>query len=101
MTARIFDADVQAYREAQLELLKPLRYESLASMPVSKRIETPPSFKGLEFRVERRAGESGGVRIEVRSCTRHLLVFLSCAGSGFEKLPDGTLVEDQEVVIDD
>ena len=101
MTARIFDEAVQAYREAQLELLKPLGYEVLAKMPRTKRINAPSEFDGLEFRIERRAGDSGGVRIEVRACSRHLLIFLSCSSSGFEMLSDGSIVKEVGIPLDD
>lgn len=101
MTSRIFDDDVRAFREARLAALRKESYADLSASPRTSRLAAPSEFDGLEFRVERRPGELGGVRVEVRSCTRHFLLFLSSSSSGFEILPDGSIVEDEDPGIDD
>ena len=92
MAHRLFGPEVAAFQEAQLARLRQLSYNELVALPTRKRIPAPEGIRGIEFWLERRAGDAGGVRIESRACRRHLLIFVSCRCPGFEMLPDGSLV---------
>jgi hypothetical protein len=91
MAHRLYSPEVKAFQEAQLARLKTLSYSELRALPRSTRVPSPEGVRGIEFWVERREGDGGGVRIEARACRRHLLIFMSCNCPGFEMLPDGSL----------
>lgn len=95
MALRLNHPGLRELRLAELSALRSKPFSALASLPRSQRLSSPKQYKGIELRLERREGEQGGVRIEVRTCSRHLLVFVACLGDGFEMLPDGRIVEDE------
>ncbi len=92
MAHRLNSPDVEAFQGAELSRLRAIDYSQLAALPRSQRTPTPAEIRGVEFWIERRPGEHGGVRIEIRACKRFLLIFVSCASPGFEMLPDGSIV---------
>lgn len=98
---RLDHPEVGAFQEAHLARLKAMSFAELSAMPRSRRMATPTALGRLEFWVERRVGEFGGIRIEVRACRRRLLVLLSCACLGFEMLPDGSVILDVDKVAED
>jgi len=94
MTRTLSSNIVRTFQDIELAKLRDEPYAQLVLLPRSRRIKGPPDAKGIEFWIEKREGECGGVRIEVRACKRALLIFLSCACRGFEKLPDDSVVEE-------
>jgi hypothetical protein len=101
MSHRIYSPDVEAFLQAQSQRLEAMSFSELSALPRSQRIPTPSTIRGLEFWIERRTGDLGGVRIEARACRRSLLIFLSCNCSGFEMLADGSLVPETNELLED
>lgn len=99
--SNISGPEARAHQAKHLRALRRRSYAELRALPRSRRVDPSPALPGVEFRVERRDGEHGGVRIEIRACRRHLFVFLACSGTGFEKLPDGRVIVDRPPAIDD
>ena len=101
MAHRLNSPEVDAFQKTQLAHLKTLGYAELLAMARSERISAPSDIQGIEFWIERRVGEAGGVRIEARACRRSFFIFMSCRCPGFEMLPDGTVVPDIDETPDD
>lgn len=82
----------------QLTLLADLKarsYTDLAALPSHSQLHSP--FPGIAFRLERSDGAKGGVQIEVVTSERSFLIFEHRIALGFEMLPDGRVIDLQEV----
>lgn len=101
MPHRLSDPEVRSFQEIQLTRLRAMSFSELSKLPRSRRIPTPSHIRGLEFWIERRVGESGGVRVEARACRRSMFIFLSCDCPGFEMLSDGSIVPEPHVEPED
>lgn len=82
------------YQCAKARALKDLTYLEISRLYPRKEIEPPPDLKKWQFHVVRADGRNGGLRVEVEARTRFFGIFQSVTSIGFEKMNDGTIVDD-------
>ncbi|MGH8028386.1 MAG: hypothetical protein ACREO3_00475, partial [Arenimonas sp.] len=77
--SRLYSPEVEASQAAELDRLLGLSYAELSALPARTRVPAPPGIGGVEFWIERRPGEAGGIDMQVRACVRSLIIFVSCS----------------------
>jgi len=88
------------FQEKYLTQLKTKSFSELSALPPKTHIQSPDNLSRWKIYLLRKAGENGGVRIEVDGYQRFLLIFTTGFRTGFEILSDGTLLED-DCTVDD
>lgn len=83
----------RAFRDAHIAELRNKSYQDIAEMPTTVVIATPPSLRGLLFKLRKKNHDDGGIEVEVEMMEKFLLIFAGKWVNGFTIYPDGRIAD--------